>query len=418
MDDLTLFLIFFVLLVAMAASCGVFLFRAEKEKQKILQDAVDTRTEFLAQVSNDIKTPMNVIVGMTALGMEEIENPDKVQGCLEKIHMASDFLMETLGALVDVSKIETGCFELHPKSYALLDFQRKVREKMEVVCREKELQFEMQPENLNLNLMVDPMRFEQLFFNLLNNAVKFTPSGGKVFFEICNYATHNNLFSADYVVEDNGIGMGQEFQKLLFEPFTQEIRNVAEQQAGSGLGLAVTRNIVNLMNGTITVESELDRGTKIRVHLDIELADIQPEKEYEEMESGRFRQILEGKHVLMVEDHPMNAEVSFHILNRQGMQVTCAKNGREALELFSNTNAYTFDLILMDISMPVMNGCVAARSIRKVKHADALTIPIIAMSANDAPEDVNAYKEAGMNDSIAKPVEPKKLYRLLCEYLD
>lgn len=417
MENWVLFLIFLVLLAAMAVFCGVFVHRAEVEKQQIQQEAAAAKTEFLAQVSNDIKTPMNVIVGMTALGMEEIEYPEKIQECLEKIHLASDFLLETLGDLVDVSKIETGCFRLHPKSYALTEFQKKVREKMLPLCREKGIRFRMEAEPMHLNLMVDPMRFEQLFSSLLSNAVKYTPKGGEVSFRICNYATHNNLFSADYVVQDNGIGMGQEFQKLLFEPFTQETRNVAEQQNGSGLGLAIARNIVDLMDGTIDVKSELNQGTRVKVHLDIELADIQPEKE-NTVELERQRQILAGKRVLMVEDHPLNVEVSRHILQSQGMVVVCAGNGREALELFVKGGAHAFDLVLMDICMPVTNGCVAARSIRKVKQPDAQTIPIIAMSASDAQEDVNACKEAGMNAHIAKPVEPKRLFQILCEYLE
>lgn len=417
MENWGLVLIFLVLLIAMAVFCGVYVHRAEVEKQRMIQATTAEKTEFLAQVSNDIKMPMNVIVGMTALGMEEIEHPEKIQECLEKIHLASDFLLETLGELVDVSKIETGCFKLHPRAFALSEFQERVRERMVKLCREKKITFRMEMGELNLNLMVDPMRFEQLFSSLLGNAVKYTQESGEIVFRICNYATHNNVFSADYMVEDNGIGMSKEFQKLLFEPFTQEIRNVAEQQNGSGLGLAIARNIVDLMGGTIEVKSELNQGTKVKVHLDIELAYIQPENE-NQIELERQRQILAGKRILMVEDHPMNIEVSRKLLQSQGVKIVCAGNGREALELFSKAGAHAFDLILMDIWMPLVNGCVAARSIRKVKQADAQTIPIIAMSANDTQEAVNACKEAGMNAHIAKPVEPKKLYQILCEYLE
>ena len=279
MESAVLFLIFLILFGVMALFCGILIHRAEEDKRDVLQKAKDDKTEFLARVSNDIKTPMNVIVGMTALGMEEVDHPEKVQECLEKIHMASNFLMETLGDLVDVSKIEIGKFKLHPRSYSLNDFLGKVRLRMESECRGKNIAFSMPMEEMNLNIMVDPMRFEQLFFNLLGNAVKFTPEGGEVTFRICNYATYNNMFSADYVVEDNGIGMSREFQKLLFEPFQREKSAVAEKQSGEGLGLAIARNIVDLMGGTIEVESELGKGTKVKVHLDIELAYIQPEKE-------------------------------------------------------------------------------------------------------------------------------------------
>lgn len=418
MGNLILFLIFLVLLIAMAVFCGTFIHRAEMEKQQVRQQAIDEKTEFLARVSNDIKTPMNVIVGMTALGIDEVEQPEIVLECFEKIHMAGNFLMETLGELVDVSKIENGRFRLHSKAYAFSDFLEKVRQRMMEGCREKEIQFDMQVEAMNINLMVDPLRFEQLFSNLLTNAVQFTPRGGKVAFRVCNYATHNNLFSADYVVEDNGIGMSQEFLNLLFEPFTQEVRNRAEQKKGSGLGLAIARNIVELMGGTIEVKSELNKGTKVKVHLDIELAYSQPEKEALGMDASRFGQILKGKKVLLVEDHPLDMEVSRRILQKQGMEIWHASNGQEALELFLGEGSHAFDLILMDICMPEMDGCMAARRIRKVRREDAQTIPIIAMSANDSQEDVHACKEAGMNAHIAKPVEPKKLYQILCEYLE
>ena len=302
-DNIILFVIFFVLLIGVGAVCAVLVHKAEREKEEAKRQLSDAKTDFLSRISNDIKTPMNVIVGMTALGMEETDNPEKMAECLGKIDTASRFLMGLLNDLVDVSMIEMGRFRLHPRAYSMSGFMESISDMMKPACEEKQIAFRMTGDEINLNIMADPMRFEQMFFNLLNNAVKFTPAGGEVNFRVCNYATHGGVFSADYVVEDTGIGMSSEFQKLLFEPFTQEKCNEAEKRHGSGLRLAIVQNIVSQMGGTIAVRSALGSGTEVKIHLDIPLADIQPEKA-----SGRggrtdgIGEILYGKRVLLAED--------------------------------------------------------------------------------------------------------------------
>lgn len=418
-DNIILFVIFFVLLIGVGAVCAVLVHKAEREKEETKRQLSDAKTDFLSRISNDIKTPMNVIVGMTALGMEETDNPEKMAECLGKIDTASRFLMGLLNDLVDVSMIEMGRFRLHPRAYSMSGFMESISDMMKPACEEKQIAFRMTGDEINLNIMADPMRFEQMFFNLLNNAVKFTPAGGEVNFRVCNYATHGGVFSADYVVEDTGIGMSSEFQKLLFEPFTQEKCNEAEKRHGSGLGLAIVQNIVSQMGGTIAVRSALGSGTEVKIHLDIPLADIQPEKA-----SGRggrtdgIGEILYGKRVLLAEDHPLNIEIAKRILESQKMEVVCAENGHEAVELFEKMGLNYFDVILLDLLMPEMDGFEAARRIRKVPRGDAQIIPVIAMSAKDSQEDIDACREAGMNAYIAKPVEPQKLYQVLVEYLE
>lgn len=416
-ENIILFVIFFVLLAAMVGVCAVLIHRAEQEKAEALQQVSDAKTDFLSRISNDIKTPMNVIIGMTALGMEETDNPEKMAECLGKIDTASHFLMGLLNDLVDVSMIEMGRFHLHPRAYAFGDFMEAMRDMMEPVCEKKHITFHMVGEEINLNVMADPMRFEQLFFNLLNNAIKFTPEGGEVSFRVCNYATHEGKFSADYVVQDTGIGMSSEFQKLLFEPFTQEKRDEAEKRHGAGLGLAIVQNIVKQMAGTIEIKSAIGSGTQVKVHLELQLADIQPEKTVGRG-SDATRAVLKGKRILLVEDHPLNIEVAKRILERQEMEVVCAENGQDAVQMFAENEIYYFDAILMDLLMPEMDGFEAARKIRKVPRGDAQIIPIIAMSARDSQEDIDACREAGMNAYIAKPVEPQKLYQTLTEYLE
>lgn len=417
MDNAVWVLTMFLILCAVIAAAVICVRRANRERDRAKQGLAETKTEFLAKVSYDIKTPMNVIVGATALGMEEVDDPEKMRECLGRIQNASNFLMELINDLLDMSKIETGRFHLHPRPYAFSDFVDGVRLLMEPACQKKNIRFEMTKDELNLNMMVDPMRFQQIFFNLLTNAVKFTPEGGKVTFRICNYATHNDVFSADYVVKDSGIGMSQEFQKILFQPFTQETGCMAEKYNGAGLGLAITRNIVDLMNGTIEVSSELGEGTEVKVHLDVEIAAIQPEQEKQQLGMQEIRRILRQKRVLLAEDQPMDVEITRRILENVNMDVVCVENGKEALERFNEEEEFFFDIILLDICMPEMDGLVAAHQMRQTKRTDAQVIPMIAMTANDSIEDIHVCKEAGMNDHVAKPVEPQKLYQVLCEYL-
>lgn len=397
---------------------AVLISRAKKEKEKAWREVADAKSAFLSKITYDVKTPMNAIMGTVALGMDDVGDPERMKECLERIGRAGNFMMELLNDLVDMSKIQNGRFHLHPKAYAFQDFIEEIKEMFAPDCENKGVGFSVEDAGISVNLMVDPMRFSQIFFNLLSNAVKFTPEGGKVVLRICNYAVYNDTFFADYVVADDGIGMSSEFQQILFEPFTQESVSDTGGKNGAGLGLAITRNLVEMMGGTITVDSTPGKGTVIRVHLELPIAAIQPEKTGEWIREERVRQILDGKRILLVEDHPMNIEITRRILERRGMEVVCARDGKEALEQFESHPAGYFDLILMDIYMPVLDGLEAARKIRRVPHSDAQMIPVLALTANDSAETFTACKEAGMNASILKPVDPKHLYQTLCEYLE
>ena len=397
--------------------CAYMVSKAQKERREALERELSEKTEFLSRISYDIRTPMNSIIGTAALGMEETDNPEKMKECLSKISASSQFLLGLLNDLVDMSKIENGKFHLHPRAYAYKDFIAVIRTMIEPMCVKKEIELEMPAEDININMEVDPLRYKQLFFNLLTNAVKYTPEHGKVRFRICNYATHNERFSADYIVEDTGIGMSEEFQQILFEPFAQETVKMTDNRNGVGLGLAITRSIVDLMGGTIEIESALGKGTKVKVHLDVPIALVQPEKTETYKNADETRKILSGKKVLLVEDHPLNVEMIKKILEKQEMKVVCAENGEAAVEMFRSLPEHYFDVVLMDIIMPVMDGMEATWRIRHTPHRDAQIIPGIAMTAESVIEDVNYYKDAGMNDIIEKPMEPKKIYEMLCAYL-
>ncbi len=343
------------LFCAIVAVCVVLVRRANRERDAAMQEVSDAKTKFLARISNDIKTPMNVIIGTTALGMEEADNPEKVLRHLQEIDTASRFLMTLLNDLVDASKIEMGRFRLHPKAYAFNEFLDSMRTITETACREKGVRFVMPEE--------------------------------------------------------------EALQDVLFEPFTQTVSARAEERHGAGLGLVIVHNITELMGGTIEIASETGQGTTVKVHLEVELAMIQPEKKTDNLREVQIREILDGKRVLLVEDHPLNVEVTKNILEKQKIEVVCAENGEVAVRMFKEHEPGYFDAVLMDIFMPAMDGLEAARELRRTKHADARVIPIIAMSAGDSYEDVAACKEAGMDAHLAKPVEPQQLYRVLCEYL-
>lgn len=260
---------------------------------------------------------------------------------------------------------------------------------------------------------MDPIRFEQIFINLLTNAVKFTPLGGKVEFLVANNCYHGNLLSCDFIVRDNGIGMSEEFQTHMFEAFVQEENEVQTQSQGTGLGLTIVKNLVSLMNGTISVKSAKGVGTEFTVHLDMPVVTA-----CETPEDAPPPEIsLKGLKVLLVEDHPLNTQIAKKLLEKQGAAVDCAANGKEGARMFEASKSGEYCAILMDIRMPVMNGLEAAQVIRKMPRADAATVPIISMTANAFEEDVKATLAAGMNEHLSKPIEPQKLYSVLAKWV-
>jgi CheY-like chemotaxis protein len=285
------------------------------------------------------------------------------------------------------------------------------------LCREKGIHFDIDAEPVDDVLpIVDSLRVNQVIFNLLSNAVKFTPEGGTVTFRMREHITEDGKLAMEGTVRDNGIGMSREFQKVLFEPFTQEVRNDRSGVQGTGLGLAIVKKLLDLMGCTIRVESEIGKGTAfifggkfdfIPAH-----ADNTNEKASEVRESVED---LKNRHVLLCEDHPLNQEIAADILKDKGMIVQLAEDGKQGTEAFRNSPTGFYDAILMDIHMPVMDGFEAARVIRSMKRADASSVPIIAMTADAFTEDVEKCLAAGMNAHLAKPIDPEKMVQVLKE---
>lgn len=378
--------------------------------------ANEAKNDFLSNMSHDIRTPMNVIMNMVKMVQEEPQNIKQTVDYMNKISSMSTFLMGIINDILDVSKMESGKMVLKKELYPCTELQYTICTMMEPLCREKNIDFRVSLDRENDAVLTDKTKHNQIFFNLLGNAVKFTPPGGRIEFLHENLIKKDGYLEWDTIVRDNGCGMDKEFQKVMYLPFEQGSAAISESLTGVGLGLTIVKMNVEALGGTITVESALGKGTTFCVHMKAEYI---PEQEYNTQKTARARDIiLSGKRVLLVEDHVLNMEIAKRLLEKKQMEVTCACNGYEAVNAFKKMPAGSFDVILMDIRMPVMNGLEAAEQIRHSRKEDALEIPIIAMSANAFPEDIEESHRAGMNRHIAKPVEPDVLFGVMEEVLN
>lgn len=391
----------------------------EQEQLKQTEDALKrakeanhAKSDFLSRMSHDIRTPMNTIMNLTRLVREEIDDREAALNDLSKIETSNQFLLSLVNDILDMSRIEQKRMELHPEQYDYQEFYDYIASTFVPLCKEKEIGLSIEEDGKNLNVMVDKVRFNQLCFNLLSNAVKYTPKGGHIIFRVTHGEAHDGKLLCDFYVIDDGIGMTEEFQEQMYEPFSQEGRAFASVE-GTGLGLSIVKEIVDLLDGTIEVQSQVDKGSTFHVHIDMLLASRHAEILDEEIiDYDR----LKGRHILVVEDHPLNQEIARRLLEKVGITVDIAENGLKAVEEIRGSIA-EYDGVLMDMRMPVMDGLEATRQIRHLDVPGADTIPIIAMTANAFAEDRTATREAGMNAHLSKPIEPKKLYLTLQKYL-
>ncbi|MCR5481338.1 MAG: response regulator [Clostridia bacterium] len=400
-------------------------FRREKLYNERLQSALEAekansaKTYFLSRMSHDIRTPLNAIIGLTELATGEADDKAAVLSHLEKIKSSSTFLLDLINDILDVSVIESGKFTLYPSRYEYNDFLKAVSSVFRPQCQNKNIEFIIDHGELsksNLPILVDKVRFNQLFFNIISNAVKYTNPGGKVWFVIENLKRQQSLYSTDFIIRDTGIGINEEFQKVLFEPFTKENASKYEIQ-GTGLGLSIAKAVVDAMNGSIRVDSVKDVGTTITVHLDLPVAANASDDSLETYPLEEAKNKVRGASVLLVEDHLLNNEIISRNLAKFDMKVQGAFNGLEAVNSFKNKPPHTFDVILMDIHMPIMNGLEATKKIRALDREDAKKIPIIALSANAFTEDIDLSISAGMNAHLSKPVNMELLVKTLAGYL-
>ena len=399
------FVIIFVLLL-LVYSLSV----SRKKQMEALKEAQDAnaaniaKTTFLNHMSHDIRTPMNAIVGFTDIAMKR--KPDKeVENCLKKIRQSSEYLMTLINDVLDISRIERGKLEYKPVPADLRDIINTVSSIARGYMENRDLNFCVSREELKTPyVMADEIRIREVLLNIISNAVKFTKDGGAISFvaENCPGNDEHHVI-VRYRISDTGIGMSEEFQSRIFDEFTQENDGARTSYKGTGLGMAIAKKYVDLMGGKIEVSSRQGVGSTFTVEIPLRIAEqVLTEKE----EKLRKDMDLHGLHVLLAEDNDLNAEIAVSLLEEQGMIVTRAADGKSALLQFCNTAPGTFDLILMDIMMPEMNGYETTKAIRNLSdRPDGKEIPIIAMTANAFAEDVQAALDAGMDDHVAKPMD-------------
>ena len=376
------------------------------------ESAAQAKSEFLSRMSHDIRTPMNAIIGLTHLAQEE-DNIQVVREYLYNIETSSDFLLGLINDILDMSKIENGELKLKEDVYRKEEFVNSINTVIKPLMDKRDIHFVFEMGAHVDCIRVDRLRYNQIFFNLLSNAAKFTPKGGIVEFLSESIPPKEDKVGIRFRVRDNGIGMSPEFLPHMYDPFSQERSEMGDEVKGTGLGLPIVKSLVDIMGGTISVKSELGKGTEFTVDLYVPLA----EPESEELSTDTMNENLMDARILLVEDNEINIYVAQLILEKAGCVVEIAKNGREAVEVFNASEENHFDAILMDVRMPVMNGIDATRKIRALERPDAAKVPIIAMTADAFEEERKKTLEAGMNYHLSKPINPKLLYRILSSHL-
>lgn len=382
--------------------------RRIKEALQVAEDANVAKSEFLSRMSHDIRTPMNTIVNLTKMVKEEIDDKEAALEDLKKIEKSNQFLLLLINDILDISRIEQKSIVLCPQRYSFEEFWEYLYSTFHPLAVEKNIELLIEKNPEDVDVLIDKVRFNQICFNLISNAIKYTPAGGHIAFKVLHGEMKDGVFPCDIYVIDDGIGMSKEFQKKMFEPFAQEGRAYKSIE-GTGLGLPIVKEIVEQLEGTIEVESEIGKGTTFHICINMTALD---KEEPLKKKSPASLEGLRGKQILVVEDHVLNQEIAKRLLSNKGMSLKIVNNGKEALEEFKE-NYFSYSAILMDMRMPVMDGLTAAKEIRSLSIDKAKQIPIIAMTANAFEEDKEKSAQAGMNAHLAKPINPKVLYETL-----
>ncbi len=375
-----------------------------------VEQANNAKNDFLSRMSHDMRTPMNAIMGMTALAGKSIDDKEKVGEYLHKIESSSEYLLELINDLLDMSKMENLNMKLVYETICVKNHIQGVVDIIEPRLREKNIRFIHKTEGIDVEYVrIDKKRLTQVVVNILSNAAKFTPEGGQVEFYVKQVYKNDKIAEFLITIKDNGVGISKEFMPMIFMPFEQE--NKTGNYEGTGLGLSITKKLVELMNGTIETESEKGKGTTFTIRIQMEISD---EKSCNR-NSNAPKITNEKYRLLLVEDNNLNSEIARSILEIEGHCVESAENGKIALEMFKNSDIGYYDAILMDMRMPVMDGLTATKEIRNLCREDAKTIPIIAVSADAYSEDMDKSINAGVTAYVTKPYNPEKLNQCIFE---
>ena len=374
---------------------------------EIAEKASQAKTDFLSNMSHDIRTPMNAIVGLTTLMENELDQPEKLAEHLHKLESSGQLLLGIINNILDMSRIESGKTTLSVEPMHLSQQLDQLSTMIRAQASEKAQTFTVSTHLRHENLLADPTRLNQVLMNILSNAVKYTPRGGHIRFEVEELPRNEHYAKYRFVVQDDGIGMSKAYQKTLFDPFTREERSGTNRVQGTGLGMAITKNIVDLMGGSISVESATGKGTRFEVVLEFPIdteADAVPEAQALPEEPEDVSPLC-GMNFLCAEDNAINAEILELLLKSKGAHCKICPNGQEIVDAFVRVKPGEYDMILMDVQMPVMDGLEAARRIRSSANPLGQVIPILAMTANAFLEDMQKSKEAGMDEHLSKPVD-------------
>ena len=386
------------------------------EALQTAENANKAKTDFLSNMSHDIRTPMNAIIGMTSLIRHDAGNKAKVIEYADKIDISSQHLLGIINDVLDMSKIEAGKTVFKYTDFSILDFITELNTIFHSQIDEKNQTLTIIKENIRHEWVNgDQVHLMQIFSNLVSNAVKYTQEGGKIQFLVEECETNSYVYAKyRFLVSDNGMGMSADFKETIFDPFTRAEGSVTNKIQGTGLGMAITRNLVEAMGGTIDVESELGQGSCFEVLIDLRIAeDRSVSSTVQEEKNEQNDNIFQGMRFLCAEDNELNAEILTELLKIEGAECTICENGEEILKTFEKSAPGDYDMILMDVQMPVMNGYEATKAIRRSSHELAKKIPIIAMTANAFSEDIQHSLAAGMNAHVSKPVEMKVLEKTI-----
>ena len=390
--------------------------QAAEEAFQVAQEANKSKSNFLANMSHDIRTPMNAIIGITSLIRHDAGDKGKVIEYADKIDTSSQHLLGIINDVLDMSKIEAGKTTFKYTDFSILDFIQELNVIFHSQTDEKNQTFTIIKEDIQHEWVNgDQVHLMQIFSNLLSNAIKYTQEGGEIQLLIEECESNSSIYAKyRFLVSDNGVGMSADFMNTIFEAFTRAESSLTNKIQGTGLGMAITKNLVEAMGGTIDVESEPGQGSCFEILMDLKIAEdksvsLIPQTEKDEPESN----ILQGMKFLCAEDNEINAEILMELLKIEGAECTICENGEEILKAFEQSVPGDYDMILMDVQMPVMNGYEATKAIRRSSHELAKTIPIIAMTANAFSEDIQHSLAAGMNAHISKPVDMKMLEKTI-----
>lgn len=395
------------------------------ERNEALQTAYDAanhanqaKSDFLSQMSHDIRTPMNAIMGMTAIAGTHLDDKERVQDCLGKITVSSKHLLSLINEVLDMSRIESGKMALTEEAFNLKDLIDNLLDMVKVPVQEKRHKIQVNMHNIEHEQVIgDSLRIQQVFVNIMSNAVKYTPAEGRISLDISEKkSSRANVGCYEFVFEDNGIGMKPEFIEHIFEPFVRAEDTRVNKIQGTGLGMSIARSVVQMMDGDIKVESEPGKGSRFTVNIYLKLQnpdEVSGKKEEENtLEIFQNHEFL-GKRVLLVEDNELNREIAAEILAATGLAVETAEDGREAVDMVAASKEDYYQMIFMDIQMPSMNGYEAATAIRSLNREDLNRVPIIAMTANAFAEDVEHARNCGMNEHVAKPLDFGRLMQTM-----